>query len=167
MDGYFDGTLGSDPVHQDRPHHGLDLSTLDCADLIPKPILKIIPCAVESAARCGDGSEAAGLAGPLALLKSVLRGRKPKKGTCIVSPKIDLDIGSRIHDGRRRVSVISGQDAVACPGRLSKKRPRERASGGVQRDQIHGPRSDRAKRMDRVHSPRRHRKPQKSRHRPP
>ena len=30
MDGYFDGTLGSDPVHQDRPHHGLDLSTLGC-----------------------------------------------------------------------------------------------------------------------------------------
>ena len=24
MGGYFDGTLGSDPVHQDRPHHGLD-----------------------------------------------------------------------------------------------------------------------------------------------
>jgi hypothetical protein len=36
MDGYFDGTLGSDPVHQDRPHHGLDLSTLEGAVLIPK-----------------------------------------------------------------------------------------------------------------------------------
>jgi hypothetical protein len=24
MDGSFDGTLGSDPVHQDRPRHGLD-----------------------------------------------------------------------------------------------------------------------------------------------
>ena len=40
MDGYFDGTLGSDPVRQDRPHHGLDLSTLDCAVLIPKPNIK-------------------------------------------------------------------------------------------------------------------------------
>ena len=29
MDGYFDGTLGSDPVHQDRPHHELDLSILE------------------------------------------------------------------------------------------------------------------------------------------
>ena len=36
MDGYFDGTLGSDPVRQDRPHHGLDLSTLEGAVLIPK-----------------------------------------------------------------------------------------------------------------------------------
>ena len=36
MDGYLDGTLGSDPVHQDRPHHGLDLSTLEGAVLIPK-----------------------------------------------------------------------------------------------------------------------------------
>ena len=36
MDGYFDGTLG----RQDCPHHGLDLSTLDCAVLIPKPIVK-------------------------------------------------------------------------------------------------------------------------------
>ena len=36
MDGYFDGTLGSDPVHQDLPHHGLDLSTLEGAVLIPK-----------------------------------------------------------------------------------------------------------------------------------
>ena len=25
MDGYFDGTLGSDPEHQDRPHHGVRL----------------------------------------------------------------------------------------------------------------------------------------------
>ena len=40
MDGYFDGTLGSDPVRQDCPHHGLDLSTLDSAVLIPKPIVK-------------------------------------------------------------------------------------------------------------------------------
>ena len=39
MDGYFDGTLGGDPVHQDRPHHGLDLSIFDGAVLIPKPIL--------------------------------------------------------------------------------------------------------------------------------
>ena len=31
MDGYFDGTLGSDPVRQNRPHHGLDLSILDGA----------------------------------------------------------------------------------------------------------------------------------------
>jgi hypothetical protein len=38
MDGYFDGTLGSDPVHQDRPHHGLDLSTIDGTVLVPKPI---------------------------------------------------------------------------------------------------------------------------------
>jgi hypothetical protein len=151
-------------VRQDRPHHGLDLSTLDCADLIPKANSEIIPCAVESAAHCGDGSEAAGLAGPPALPKICAAWEEPKKGICII--KIDLYIGSRIHDGRRRVSVISGQDAVACPGRLSKKRPRERPSGGVQRDQIHGPRSDRAKRMDRVHSPRRRRKPQ-SRHRPP
>ena len=40
MGGYFDGTLGSDPVRQDRPHHGLDLSTLDCAVRIPKPIVR-------------------------------------------------------------------------------------------------------------------------------
>ena len=43
MDGYFDGTLGSDPVHQDRPHHGLDLSTLEGAVLIPKPFVRMIP----------------------------------------------------------------------------------------------------------------------------
>ena len=28
MDGYFDGTLGGDPVHQDRPHHGVRLIDL-------------------------------------------------------------------------------------------------------------------------------------------
>ena len=28
MDGYFDGTLGSDPVHQDRPHQWLGISIL-------------------------------------------------------------------------------------------------------------------------------------------
>jgi hypothetical protein len=28
MGGYFDGTLGSDPVHQDRPHHGARLIDL-------------------------------------------------------------------------------------------------------------------------------------------
>jgi len=28
MDGYFDGTLGGDPVHQDRPHHGVRLIEL-------------------------------------------------------------------------------------------------------------------------------------------
>jgi hypothetical protein len=28
MDGSFDGTLGSDPEHQDRPHHGLGVSIL-------------------------------------------------------------------------------------------------------------------------------------------
>jgi hypothetical protein len=27
-DGSFDGTLGSDPVHQDRPHHGARLIDL-------------------------------------------------------------------------------------------------------------------------------------------
>ena len=35
-------------MHQDRPHHGLDLSTLDCADLISKSILRIIPRAVRA-----------------------------------------------------------------------------------------------------------------------
>jgi hypothetical protein len=38
---------------------------------------------------------------------------------------------------------------------------------GVQGDQIHGARSDRAKRMDRVHSSRRHRRRETSRDRPP
>ena len=51
MDGYLDGTLGSDPVHQDRPHHGLDLSTLDCAVLIPKPIVRMIPRATKHGGR--------------------------------------------------------------------------------------------------------------------
>ena len=35
----LDGTLGSDPVHQDRPHHGLDLSTLAGATVTPKPLM--------------------------------------------------------------------------------------------------------------------------------
>jgi hypothetical protein len=39
---------GSDPVHQDRPHHGLDLSIINGAVLIAKPILRIIPCAIEA-----------------------------------------------------------------------------------------------------------------------
>jgi hypothetical protein len=38
MDGSFDGTLGSDPVHQDRPHHGLGLSILHGAVPVLKPI---------------------------------------------------------------------------------------------------------------------------------
>ena len=41
------------------------------------------------------------------------------------------------------------------------------AAYGVQGDQIHGPHSHRAKRMDRVHSSRRHRRREKTRHRPP
>ena len=47
MGGYFDGTLGSDPVHQDCPHHGLDPSILDGAVIVPKPIVRMIPCATK------------------------------------------------------------------------------------------------------------------------
>ena len=42
MGGYFDGTLGGDPVHQDRPHHGLDLSILDGTVIVPKADFKIL-----------------------------------------------------------------------------------------------------------------------------
>ena len=34
-------------MRRDRPHHGLDLSTLDCAVLIPKPIVEMIPRATK------------------------------------------------------------------------------------------------------------------------
>jgi hypothetical protein len=44
---------------------------------------------------------------------------------------------------------------------------RERTSGGVQKDQIHCPCWDRAKRMDCLHSSCGHRRREKSRHRPP
>jgi hypothetical protein len=55
--------------------------------------------------------------------------------------------------------------AASVGGRSSVTRAR--ASDGVQGDQIHGPHSDRAQRMDRVHSSRRHRRREKTRHRPP
>jgi hypothetical protein len=39
----LDGTLGSDPVHQDRPHHvGQTSWILDGADLIPKAVVRIV-----------------------------------------------------------------------------------------------------------------------------
>jgi hypothetical protein len=69
------------------------------AILIPKPILRIIPCAIESAAHCGEGSEAAELAGPPALPKICAAWEEPKEGICIISPKIDLEHWEP-HDGR-------------------------------------------------------------------
>jgi len=36
MDGSFDGTWGSDPVHQDRPHRWLGASILHLATLVLK-----------------------------------------------------------------------------------------------------------------------------------
>jgi hypothetical protein len=42
MDGSFDGTLGSYPVHQDRPHHGARLIDLGAAVPVPKPIVRMI-----------------------------------------------------------------------------------------------------------------------------
>jgi hypothetical protein len=50
MDGYFDGTLGSDPVHQDRPHHvGQTLRILDDSVLIQKADHEIITPATNPA----------------------------------------------------------------------------------------------------------------------
>ena len=46
MGGDFDATLGSDPVHKDRPCHGLGLSILDDVTVIPKPIVRTIPRAM-------------------------------------------------------------------------------------------------------------------------
>jgi hypothetical protein len=49
--GYFDDTLGSDPVRQDRPHHGLDLSILSGAILNSEANFERIPCAISPARR--------------------------------------------------------------------------------------------------------------------
>ena len=46
-------------MHQDRPHHGLDLSILSGAVLIPKPILRINTVRDRRAAHCGQYRQAA------------------------------------------------------------------------------------------------------------
>jgi hypothetical protein len=64
---------------------------------------------------------------------------EPKKATCIISPE----------KRGGTLGLLAVYSETTAP----------KGSGGVQRDQIHGPRSHRAKRMDRVNSPLRHRKP--------
>ena len=44
MDGSFDSTLGSDPVHQDRPHRWLDSPILHGAVPVLKPIGRLQAC---------------------------------------------------------------------------------------------------------------------------
>jgi hypothetical protein len=53
MGGYFDGTLGSDPVHQDRPHHGARLIDLRARRRNSEAVCKKIPRAKER--RCKYG----------------------------------------------------------------------------------------------------------------
>jgi hypothetical protein len=56
MGGYFDGTLGSDPVHQDRPHHGARLIDLRGRRRNSEAVCKKIPHARERRGKYGPTS---------------------------------------------------------------------------------------------------------------
>ena len=56
MGGYFDGTLGSDPVHQDRPPHGARLIDLRGRRRNSEAVCKKIPRAKERRCRYGPTS---------------------------------------------------------------------------------------------------------------